>query len=491
MHWPLLDSYATQLKDLCLPVRPVPVAAPRWLAVNDALAVELGLDPDLLRSDEGLAVLAGTQFPPQATPVAQAYAGHQFGHFSGLLGDGRAVLLGEIIDVHSRRRDVALKGSGRTPFSRRGDGRAAIGPVLREYLLGEAMHALGLPTTRALAAVATGETVLRRGPEPGAVLTRVAASHLRIGTFELAASTGSTAQLRRLTDYARHRHYPHLGDDPLDLLTAVSTRQAELVAGWQSVGFIHGVMNTDNVAISGETIDYGPCAFLENYDENAVFSSIDDAGRYRYGAQPTITAWNLARLAEALLPIAVAHHGSPEQAVDVANERLRAFAAAYQGAWMDRFRRKLGLSTPGAAPPEPGDHALIDDLLALMHAGRADFTLTFRWLADTLSDRSRDRTRTPASAEGFDEWMQRWRSRLGAADPRAVADEMDAVNPERIPRNHLVEEALAAAVRDDLAPFEGLLAAVRDPFTGNAHPQRYAEPAPPGFSDHYVTFCGT
>jgi uncharacterized protein YdiU (UPF0061 family) len=436
-------------------------------------------------------VLAGNHFPPESTPVAQAYAGHQFGHFSGLLGDGRAVLLGEIIDVHSRRRDVALKGSGRTPFSRRGDGRAAVGPVLREYLLGEAMHALAIPTTRALAAVGTGQPVLRRGPEPGAVLTRVAASHLRIGTFELVATTGSTEQLRRLTDYARHRHYPHLGDDPLDLLAAVATRQADLIARWQSVGFIHGVMNTDNVSISGETIDYGPCAFLENYDENAVFSSIDETGRYRYGAQPTIAAWNLARLAEALLPIAVAHHGGPEQAVDAANDQLRGFSEAFQRARLEMFRRKLGLLAPGTAPAEPGDHRLIDRLLSLMHDSRADFTLTFRWLADTLRGSADSGAPTPAAADGFDDWAGRWRCRLGDADLNAVAEAMDGVNPLHIPRNHLVEEALAAALRADLGPFERLLAAVRDPFTRNRHPQRYADPAPPGFSDSYVTFCGT
>ncbi len=483
MRWPLENTYKQALPGLASPWAPVPVAEPRLLALNESLAEELGLDPAELAAPEGVAVLAGNAVPDGAEPVAQAYAGHQFGYFSGLLGDGRALLLGEVIDRHGRRRDVALKGSGRTPYSRGGDGRAVLGPVLREYLLGEAMHALGIPTTRALAAVATGEAVRREQPEPGAVLTRVAASHLRVGTFELARTAGDVELLQGLFDYARARHYPDLGDDPLEFLAAVADRQASLIAQWLGAGFIHGVMNTDNMTISGETIDYGPCAFLEAYDEYAVFSSIDHQGRYRYGAQPAIAAWNLARLAESLLPLVP---GEPQAAIEDATAQLAAFAHAVEGARLRVFAGKLGL-----AEVQPGDDALIGDLLGLLAKEHADFTLTFRRLAAVLrgdADAMRARVLDLAA---YDAWQARWLDRLAGMDAAAVSKEMDRVNPLYLPRNHLVEEALTEATAGDLGPFEELLAAVRAPYDERPGLERLAEPAPAGFTDSYRTYCGT
>lgn len=485
MQWRFDNTYARELSGLYSPWRPEPVAAASLVALNDDLATELGLDAEWLRSEQGVAVLAGNAVPEGATPLAQAYAGHQFGHFSGLLGDGRALVLGEVVDVHGRRRDVALKGSGRTPYSRGGDGRAAIGPVLREYLVGEAMHALGIPTTRALAAVATGEVVRRELPQPGAVLTRVASSHLRVGTFELVARQGSVDQLRRLADYARDRHYPQLeSPDPLDLLAAVAERQAELVAAWLSVGFVHGVMNTDNMTISGETIDYGPCAFLDGFDVRTVFSSIDTGGRYAFGAQPTVAAWNLARLAEALLPLAEGEQ--EEELVERANQLIHGFLERLESARLRRFRRKLGL-----ADDQADDASLVDDLLALMQSERWDMTLTFRRLAQVVRGDG-DAVRGHAlDLPAYDAWQDRWLTRLGDHDPAAVARGMDETNPLYLPRNHLVEEALAAGVAGDLGPFRSLLTAVREPFVERAGLERYAEPAPDGFTESYVTFCGT
>ena len=508
----LLADYATALPELGQPWQPVlpePPAegpGPALVVANDELAADLGIDREWLHGDEALAVLGARATLPGTTPVAQAYAGHQFGSFSPVLGDGRAVLLGELRDRHGRLRDVALKGSGRTPFSRRGDGRAVLGPVLREYQLGEAMHAHGVPTTRALAAVTTGDLVLRDGgPTPGAVLTRVSASHLRVGTFEVVAHSMpgpiGRALLPQLLSYAVTRHHPESAQDEhgsaLGLLDAVVQTQARLVAHWVSLGFVHGVMNTDNTTISGETIDYGPCAWLEHYDENAVFSSIDSGGRYRFGNQPTIMLWNLSRFAESLLTmvesqVSSAATGYAETgkesaagpAVAAATEVLQTFESRYRQAWLTRMRAKLGL--PGE---QPDDADLVGQLLAWMHAERLDYTRTWRELAAYL--RVGDPAGSPAAAGVPQPWRQRWQQRLGAADPRGVADAMDRVNPLYLPRNHLVESALGAAVAGDLALFDRLLGALCQPFTERPDQADLAQPAPPGFTEHHVTFCGT
>ncbi|WP_374368048.1 YdiU family protein [Piscinibacter sp.] len=479
-------SYARELPGASVAWKPAPVPAPRLLFLNDALARELGLDPVALRADDAAAIFAGNQLPSDAQPIAQAYAGHQFGGFSPQLGDGRALLLGELIDPSGRRRDLAFKGSGRTPFSRGGDGKAAIGPMLREVLIGEAMHALGIPTTRALAVVATGEPVYRERPLPGAVLTRVAASHLRVGTFQFFASRGDLEALRRLVDYTIARHDPELAgtpDAPLALLRAVARRQAALIAQWMNVGFIHGVMNTDNMTISGETIDYGPCAFMEAYDPAAVFSSIDHGGRYAYGNQPNIARWNLARFAEALLPLLADadDEAAVQRVVAQAMEVIDAFPAWYEAELLRGQRAKLGL-----ADAQEGDAALAADWLALLHAQRADFTLAWRALADAAEGREaplRSLLAEPASA---DAWLARWRER-SAHD----AARLRAANPRIVPRNQRVEEALAAATEGDLAPFEQLLAALRKPFDDAPELAPYAEPAPAEITAGYQTFCGT
>jgi len=471
------NSFARDLPGLHVAQDPARVAAPRLLALNRGLALELGLDPDRLEP-WAAELFSGNRLPMGAQPIAQAYAGHQFGGFSAQLGDGRALLLGEVIDRHGTRRDIALKGSGRTPFSRGGDGLAAVGPVLREYLVGEAMAALHIPTSRALAAVATGGWVRRETELPGAVLTRVAASHLRIGTFQFLAARGDEAGLRRLLAYAIARHYPDLAvaENPgLAFLAGVGARQADLIARWMGVGFIHGVMNTDNMTISGETIDYGPCAFMEGYDPATVFSSIDHGGRYAYSNQPLILGWNLARLAEALLGLI---DPDPDRAVAKATEVLTALEARYQAAWLAVMRAKLGL-----AGEQAGDRALVDDLLALMAEARADWTLTFRALAGLEADPTRLRALLGDVPEA---WLARWRARRA---PDALA-RMAAVNPVYIPRNHVVEAALAAAGEGDLAPFEQLLAVLADPFTLRPGLDAYALPAPAGFGP-YVTFCGT
>ncbi|MWP39113.1 YdiU family protein [Rhodobacter sphaeroides] len=475
------NSYARDLEGFYVDWPAAPVPAPRLLRLNRPLAEELGLDPDLLER-EGAEIFSGRRLPEGAHPLAQAYAGHQFGGFSPQLGDGRALLIGEITDRAGRRRDLQLKGSGRTPFSRGADGKAALGPVLREYLVGEAMHGLGIPTTRALAAVATGEPLLRQeGERPGAILTRVAASHIRVGTFQFFAARSDIERVRRLADYAIARHYPELASAPepyLAFYEAVAEAQAQLVARWMLVGFIHGVMNTDNMTISGETIDYGPCAFMEGYDPGTVFSSIDLQGRYAYGNQPFILAWNLARLGEALLPLLDA---DAERAADKANSVLETVGARYQGHWLAGMRAKLGLS--GA---EEGDARLAEDLLEAMRNQRADWTLTFRRLAEAVTDEGalRPLFRDPAALAG---WLPRWRARL-APD---AAERMRATNPIYIARNHRVEEALAAAHAGDLAPFDRLLEALADPFTERADRELFALPAPEGFDDSYRTFCGT
>lgn len=509
MPWTFDNSFARDLEWLGVPTEPVAVAAPHLLAVNEPLARELGLDPDELTAAAGVAQLAGNGIPAGAQPLAQAYAGHQFGQFNPLLGDGRALLLGEVIDTAGRRRDITLKGSGRTAFSRGGDGRAGVGPVLREYLVGEAMHALGVPTTRGLAAVATGQSIWRSAGTldgaparvPGAVLTRVAASHLRVGTAELVARRASAPQQEVFADYVRARHYPQVAPgDWVGLLEAVARGQAVLIARWLALGFVHGVMNTDNMTLSGETIDYGPCAFLEAYDPDAVFSSIDTGGRYRFGHQPRIAQWNLARYAETLLPLA----GTG------AADELGAVVAAVPG-WIEAahgrlMAAKLGVAAAGtsAGPVTSGGGelpaqtaGLVTDLLALMARERLDFTRTFRVLAMVARG---DEAALLALVEDTDRvraWQQRWLQALRVEATRtgrevsAVAEAMDRVNPAYIPRNHLVEEALAAAVEGDRGPFESVLAAVTDPFVERKGRERLAAPAPAGFTAGYVTFCGT
>ncbi len=474
------NSYASLPARFYVRLDPTPVASPRLIKLNHALAQELGLDAAALDSGVGAAIAAGNLLPRGAAPLAMTYAGHQFGHFVPQLGDGRAILLGEVIDRHGMRRDIQLKGAGRTPFSRRGDGRAALGPVLREYLVSEAMHALGIPTTRALAAVTTGERVYRETIVPGAVLTRVAASHVRVGTFQYFAARGDTDAITTLADYVIERHAPHAKDNAkpyLQLLAAVMERQALLLARWMQVGFIHGVMNTDNMTISGETIDFGPCAFMDAYDPATVFSAIDETGRYAYGNQPRIAQWNLARFAETLLPLI---DPDPQRAVDLASEVIAAFASRYDTHWLDGMRRKLGISSA-----EDKDRELIQALLDDMHANAADFTLTFRRLCSAAQD-----CKNPGVP---DAWFANWQARLGR-DPQGLAERvaaMRASNPAIIPRNHRVEQAIEAAIeRDDFAPFHALLAALATPYEERSEFVPYAEAPRP---DERVTqtFCGT
>ncbi len=486
MTWQFDNTYVRDLEGFYVPWQPVSVPNPTLLLFNIGLANELRLDADQLRSPAGVEQLAGNAVPAGASPLAQAYAGHQFGQFSPVLGDGRALLLGEVIDSAGRRRDVAFKGSGPTPFSRRGDGKAVVGAVLREYVVGEAMHALGIPTTRALAAVSTGESIRRERPEPGAILTRVAASHLRVGTFELVRTRGTIEQLRQLADYAIARHYPHAASTPNPyraLLSSVVAAQAELIAAWMSVGFIHGVMNTDNMTISGETIDYGPCAFMDRYDDQTVFSSIDTAGRYRYANQPAIAAWNLSRFAETLLPLLAEES---DQAIEIANAEIAQFWTSYDVAWLRRMRAKLGLSGE-----DEGDRSLIEDLLALMNLARIDFTSTWRGLARDLRGEADAVRGELLDLTAYDDWRKRWVARLDNADLVAVAEQMDRVNPAYIPRNHLVEDALEAAREGDLARVQALLAVVTKPYVDQPELEAYASPAPVAFTDSYLTYCGT
>jgi uncharacterized protein YdiU (UPF0061 family) len=473
-----------------------PVAAPRLLRVNEPLARELGIDPAWLAGPDGVALVAGNRLPPGADPVAMAYAGHQFGHFNPRLGDGRALLVGELLAPDGSRWDLHLKGSGRTPFSRRGDGRAALGPVLREFLVSEAMAALGVPTTRVLAAVTTGERVQREdGMLPGAVLARVARGHLRIGTFEYFAARNDTEGLRLLADHALARFDPAAAGaaEPYRaLFDGVVRRTAALVARWMSLGFIHGVMNTDNLAISGETIDYGPCAFIDTFSRGAVFSSIDEGGRYAWGNQPGIAHWNLVRLAEALLPLLGA---SEEAALASAQAALDAFPALYEAAFLDLMRGKLGLQRG-----EEGDAALVSDLLARLEQGSVDFTNFFRRLsacgADPDGSADEPVRSLFAQPAAFDAWAQAWRARLSREASGSGADEarcaaMRAVNPAFIPRNHRVEAALVAAERSgDLGPFDALLEVVRHPF--DERPDRASWTAPPAPHEVvHATFCGT
>jgi serine/tyrosine/threonine adenylyltransferase len=482
MYIPFDNSYARLPDRFHARLPPRPVAAPKLVRLNATLAEMLGIDPDELATAEGVAVLAGNRVPQGAEPIALAYAGHQFGHFVPQLGDGRANLLGEVIGRDGVRRDIQLKGSGRTPFSRQGDGRAALGPVLREYLISEAMAALGVPTTRTLAAVTTGEPVRREAMLPGAVLTRVATSHLRVGTFQYFAARGDQEGVRLLADYAINRHYPEAAEaeNPYRaLLDGVIKRQAHLVAQWLLIGFIHGVMNTDNCSIAGETIDYGPCAFMDGYDPSAVFSSIDHQGRYAYGNQPRIALWNLSRLAECLLPLL-------NDSEEVAQDALSAFAPCFEAAYFSGLRRKIGLTTE-----QEDDNDLAQSLLRLMATDRADFTLTFRRLCDAVDGPSGDAAICELFEDtgGYEAWAKRWRVRLaGEAAPGAI---MRLANPAFIPRNHLVEAALAAAVSDsDFQPFEDLLAVLARPYEDNAALAHYT--TPPREEERVLqTFCGT
>ncbi|MEJ2001234.1 MAG: YdiU family protein [Maritimibacter sp.] len=464
------NSYARLPEHFYAKLAPTPVARPELIAVNTRLAEALGIDPDSITADE----IAGNHLPDGAEPLAQLYAGHQFGNWVPQLGDGRAILIGEVLDANGLRHDIQLKGAGRTPFSRGGDGRAWLGPVLREYVVSEAMHALGLPTTRALAAVTTGEQVMREGPMPGAILARVAASHLRVGTFQAFAARGDVSALHILTNYAISRHYPH-AQNALGLLSAVVEAQAKLVAGWMSIGFIHGVMNTDNTTISGETIDYGPCAFMDEYHGATVFSSIDRMGRYAYQNQPDMMVWNLAQLASTLVPLIDEHE---DAAVEMATETLNRFGDVFRAEWLRRFRVKIGLTAE-----EDGDEALIVGLLQRMSSSRSDFANTFRALA------SGDASGEVTDANAWESWAPDWQARL-SREPGDTAAVMRAANPAVIPRNHRVEEVIQAALSGDYAPFHRLNAVLASPYEDSADTETYATPPRP---DERVTktFCGT
>ncbi len=488
---PFDNSYARELDGFYVAMPPARVPEPRLVWFNHELADDLGLDVRAWSSPDAAQVWAGNVVPDGAQPVAQAYAGHQFGGFSPQLGDGRALLLGEVIDRHGRRRDIAFKGSGRTPFSRGGDGKAVLGAVLREVIVGEAMHALGIPTTRALAASTTGEDVAREGPMPGAVLTRVASSHLRVGTFEFFAARGLHDELRRLVDYAVARHDPDLVDDPdraLGLLRRVVERQAALIARWIGVGFIHGVMNTDNTTISGETIDYGPCAFLEAYDPATVFSSIDHHGRYAFGRQASIMQWNLARLAETLLPLIDA---DADRAVARATEVVEGFAPRFETEVLRVMRAKFGLVESTDAD---GDRGLIHDGLTLMQAQHVDHTLGFRRLNDAARGDAERWLALFEDAAPAHALLARLRTRWSTTPVRAAARDagMRTANPALIARNHLVEAALEATVKnDDMAPTLALLAALRQPFDERPDHAPYLQPAPSDVTQRYRTYCGT
>ncbi len=483
------NSYARLPQQFFARVAPTPVAEPWLIKLNKPLAEELGLDVATLER-EGAEIFSGNRLPAGTDPLAMAYAGHQFGTFVPQLGDGRAILLGEVIDRNGKRRDIQLKGPGQTPFSRRGDGRAALGPVLREYIVSEAMYALGIPTTRALAAVVTGQPVYREQILPGAIVTRIAASHMRVGTFQFFAARGDMESVKVLADYAIDRHYPEVRDAERPYLAfykAVTARQAELIARWLHVGFIHGVMNTDNMTISGETIDFGPCAFLDTYDPKKVFSSIDQVGRYAYASQPAIGQWNLARLAETLVPL---FDDNQDTAVELANDALGEYGAIFQRHWLDGMRRKIGL-----AMSEEGDLDLLQALLTAMHQGEADFTLTFRRLCDSASDPAADAVlaSTFASAEAIGPWLQNWRQRLSReqATPDERATAMKAVNPAYIPRNHRIEEAIAAATEDaDFSLFEALVEVTANPYADQPQFARYQAPPSPQ-EEVQRTFCGT
>lgn len=480
--WNLDHSYAKLPESFFSRLDPIAVSAPQLVLFNEPLALSLGLDAEALQSEEGAAIFAGNALPEAALPLAQAYAGHQFGHFT-MLGDGRAVLIGEQITPAGERWDIQLKGSGRTPYSRGGDGRAALGPMLREYLISEAMHGLGIPTSRSLAVVRTGEPVFRENALPGAVLTRVAQSHLRVGTFEYVANWGTTDELQTLADYALHRHFPSPntgGNHYLSLLQNVIERQASLVAQWQLIGFIHGVMNTDNMTISGESIDYGPCAFMNEYDPATVFSSIDTFSRYAYGNQPRIAAWNLARFAETLLPLL---HEQEQEAIAMAEASLADYSKFYHAKWLEGMRAKLGLFRP-----EADDVSLIEKLLGLLEEHKADYTNTFRALTLNRPDET-----TVQAVPGFQQWYDNWQARLGR-QPETTAQSqqlMQRNNPAVIPRNHRVEEALEASVmKGDCTVLNRLLRVLANPYAYSPEQEEFAAPPPPSDTP-YRTYCGT
>jgi serine/tyrosine/threonine adenylyltransferase len=480
-EWNFDNSYA-QLPELFFTLlSPTPVPSPKMIILNKPLAKSLGLSTEHLESEDGVNELAGNRIPEGAFPLAQAYAGHQFGHFT-MLGDGRALLLGEQITSSAERFDIQLKGAGKTPYSRGGDGRAALGPMLREYIISEAMHAFGIPTTRSLAVTTTGNPVYRETEERGAVLTRAASSHIRVGTFQYAKNRGSVEDLRILADYTIQRHYPEIIGEKnrfLIFLQKVIKRQAELIAKWQLVGFVHGVMNTDNMTISGETIDYGPCAFMDVYDSAAVFSSIDRRGRYSYGNQSSIANWNLARFAETLLPLL---HEEEEQAIDLAQSAISNFPEEYGSYWLKGMRSKLGLHNE-----ETEDKALIEDLLNLMEKHKADYTNTFRALTlDRLENQELFRT------NDFTAWSEKWKTRLGRQQKSIgiIQKLMKQNNPAVIPRNHRVEAALEAAVeRDDYSVLDQLLQTLSDPYAYSPEQDEYA--TVPTTCTPYVTYCGT
>lgn len=480
--WNFDNSYARLPESLFTRQRPTSVRSPKLIIFNNSLAASLGLNAEALNSNDGAAVFAGNEIPEGALPIAQAYAGHQFGYFT-MLGDGRAVLLGEQITPKGKRVDIQLKGSGKTPYSRGGDGRASIGPMLREYIISEAMHGLNIPTTRSLAVVTTGQSVMRETEQPGAILTRVAASHIRVGTFQYAANFTTTQHLQALADYVLQRHFSEIENDEnryISLLKEVVRRQAVLIAKWQLVGFIHGVMNTDNMTISGETIDYGPCAFMDTYDPATVFSSIDMQGRYAYGNQPDIAAWNLARFAETLLPLL---HDSEEDAIILAQDAISDFDELYHSNWIAGMRAKLGIFDE-----EPEDESLIENLLSMMHKYGADFTNTFRALTlDKLEDT------TLFNAAEFIKWRELWQARLnGQQESKAsIKRLMQISNPAVIPRNHRVEEALEAAVNhEDYSVMERLLDVLSNPYEYSDKQAEYCT-LPEKSEEPYRTFCGT
>lgn len=479
--WNLDNSYAHLPEIFFTKMDPNPVDAPELIILNDSLAISLGLNPDTLKDEKGIAVFAGNGIPKGALPLAQAYAGHQFGNFT-MLGDGRAMLIGEQITPAGERFDIQLKGSGRTQYSRGGDGRAGIGPMLREYIISEAMHALGIPTTRSLAVVTTGETIFRETMLSGAILTRIAKSHLRVGTFQYAAQWGTFEDLQQLADYAIKRHYPEVEADEnryLSFLNAVITRQASLIAKWQLVGFIHGVMNTDNMTICGETIDYGPCAFMNTYDPATVFSSIDIRGRYAYGNQPSIAGWNLARLAETLIPLL---HEDESEAIKLAQDAISEFPEEYQSNWLSGMRSKLGLFNE-----EKDDETLIDDLITLMQNNQADYTNTFRALTfNKLADNKMFGT------QEFIEWRGVWQARLENQQEsiESAYQLMRNSNPAVIPRNHRVEEALEAAVEQgDYSVMQQLVEVLHNPYDHASENEEYT--TLPASTIPYQTFCGT
>jgi serine/tyrosine/threonine adenylyltransferase len=491
------SGYASLPERFFARVAPTPVAAPALIKLNRALASDLNLDLSAFDAAALANLFSGNVLPQGTVPIAMAYAGHQFGHFVPQLGDGRAILIGEMRDHAGVLRDIQLKGCGRTPYSRGGDGRAALGPVLREYLVSEAMHALGIPATRTLAAVTTGEQVQRETALPGAILTRVAASHVRVGTFEFFASRGDVGGTKMLADYVIDRHYPMCAGDRspyLALLKQVVARQAVLISAWMNVGFIHGVMNTDNMAVSGETIDFGPCAFVDTFGPATVFSSIDRHGRYAYANQPNAALWNLARFAETLLPLIDA---DTQRAIGAATEAIASFEKIFNDSWLGGMRRKLGLSTS-----EPGDRQLAEDLLKAMHRGQADFTVSFRALCAAAGDQPGDAPAKESdgstraqflNALDHEEWTQRWRARMGrdAMTLESRVESMRAVNPAYIPRNHRVEQVIVAAVeRGDFAPFEEFSEVLAEPYVERAPFAAYANPPQPQ-ERVLQTFCGT